>query len=139
MEGIGCSQDCGNCPFNRLALLHQGDAVDKFRVGMSFARFQLMHCGSLMQRTFDSRSDPRVKGFHPDAWQRKLLDVVDKRDSALVVAPTSSGKTLVSFYSMQCVLEQNRKENRFSRFVAYVCPTKALVNQVCSFAMLVTT
>ena len=79
----------------------------------------------------------------------------------LVVAPTSSGKTMVSYYVMQTVHANNLnpkadkdKETKSSKrkiantsseskesqesdhgVVVYVCPTKALVNQVCELAV----
>ncbi len=40
-----------------------------------------------MERSFDSRPDDRVK-FEPDAWQREVLDKLDRDESVLVVAPT---------------------------------------------------
>ena len=40
-----------------------------------------------MERSFDSRPDDRVK-FEPDAWQREVLDKLDREESVLVVAPT---------------------------------------------------
>jgi len=40
-----------------------------------------------MDRSFDSRPDDRVK-FEPDAWQREVLDKLDREESVLVVAPT---------------------------------------------------
>jgi len=100
-------------------------------VEMSFATFQLAHCGHLMQRSFDSQKDPRVIGFSPDKWQRDLIDIVDKGDSALVVAPTSSGKTFISYYTMKKILDGN-KQSKYSKakLVVYVAPTKALLRQV---------
>merc|ERR1712000_76776 len=101
-------------------------------LNMTFAQFQLLHCGHLMQRSFNSKPDPRVIGFKPDAWQRELLDIVDSKQSALVVAPTSSGKTFISYYTMKQVIEENKKSKYASKaqLVIYIAPTKALVRQV---------
>ncbi|RYP47761.1 hypothetical protein DL768_006229 [Monosporascus sp. mg162] len=86
--------------------------------------FQLEHCGPYMERSFESAPDPRVP-FHPDAWQRKVLDAIDADKSLFVVAPTSSGKTFISFYAMKRVLQANDDD-----VLVYVAPTKALVNQI---------
>ncbi|RYP11257.1 hypothetical protein DL765_007837 [Monosporascus sp. GIB2] len=86
--------------------------------------FQLEHCGPYMERSFQSAPDPRVP-FHPDAWQRKVLDAIDADKSLFVVAPTSSGKTFISFYAMKKVLQANDDD-----ILVYVAPTKALVNQI---------
>merc|ERR1712228_129370 len=103
-------------------------------IGSSYARFQMEHCGPYMIRGVGSRPDPRVNGFYPDEWQVKLLDVVDMRYSALVVAPTSSGKTFVSYYCMKEILQQNKsiKNPRDKGIVVYVSPTKALTWQACA-------
>ncbi|RYP74478.1 hypothetical protein DL771_002952 [Monosporascus sp. 5C6A] len=86
--------------------------------------FQLEHCGPYMERSFESAPDPRVP-FHPDAWQRKVLDAIDADKSLFVVAPTSSGKTFISFYAMKKVLQTNDDD-----VLVYVAPTKPLVNQI---------
>jgi len=101
-------------------------------VGLPSYRFQLMYAGHLMVRNVDSAPDDRVSGFYPDKWQRDLLDVVDKKESALVVAPTSSGKTFVSYYAMKQALFDNKNIKRSTdrSIIVYVSPTKALVNQV---------
>ncbi|KAI4223032.1 MAG: hypothetical protein LQ349_007511 [Xanthoria aureola] len=87
--------------------------------------FQLLHCGPYMDRNLDSMPDPRVKTFNPDGWQRKVLDELDADRSIFVVAPTSAGKTFISFYAMEKVLRRNDDS-----VLVYVAPTKALVNQI---------
>ena len=94
-------------------------------IGMSWIDFQLLHLGPELEREVGSTPDNRVEGFVPDDWQRELFDSVDKRQSVLVVAPTSSGKTYASYYCMERVLRESN-----DGVVVYVAPTKALVNQV---------
>lgn len=86
--------------------------------------FQLSYCGPYLERGFDSRPDARVP-FSPDAWQRTVLDAIDANKSLFVVAPTSAGKTFISFYAMKKVLQSNDDD-----VLVYVAPTKALVNQI---------
>ncbi|KAG8453849.1 hypothetical protein GDO86_000465 [Hymenochirus boettgeri] len=104
---------------------YDDDKKIKCTVGIGAARFQLQHMGPYLLR--DDRTDPdvRVPHFIPDTWQRKLLDVVDNNESAVIVAPTSSGKTYASYYCMEKVLSQGHEG-----VVVYVSPTKALVNQI---------
>ena len=87
-------------------------------------RFQLLHCGPYMDRNLNSAPDSRVP-FEPDGWQRKVLDELDANRSLFVVAPTSSGKTFISFYAMEKILRNNDES-----VLVYVAPTKALVNQI---------
>ncbi|KAI0593604.1 hypothetical protein F4775DRAFT_586672 [Biscogniauxia sp. FL1348] len=86
--------------------------------------FQLQYCGPYLERSFDSQRDPRVP-FDPDAWQRTVLDGIDENKSLFIVAPTSSGKTFISFYAMKKVLQADD-----DGVLVYVAPTKALVNQI---------
>ncbi|TNY21481.1 DEAD/DEAH box helicase [Rhodotorula diobovata] len=86
--------------------------------------WQLRTMGEYMARELDSRPDPRVN-FEPDAWQREVLDNIDEDKSMLIVAPTSSGKTFISFAAMERVLRESDEG-----VVVYVAPSKALVNQV---------
>eukprot|EP00892_Ulva_mutabilis_P001356 jgi/Ulvmu1/11220/UM072_0057.1 len=95
------------------------------------AEWQLRHAGAHLTRTIDAQPDSRVN-FVPDLWQVKMLDAVDARQSLLVVAPTSSGKTFVSYYTMRAVLEANvrlLKAGKSLQRVVFVMPTKALIIQ----------
>lgn len=89
-----------------------------------YRALQLEYGGPYMDRRFDSQPDDRVR-FEPDAWQRKVLDSIDANNSLLVIAPTSAGKTFISFYAMKKVLEESDDS-----VLVYVAPTKALVNQI---------
>lgn len=95
------------------------------KIGLSQSEFQLEHCGPYMDRMLDAKPDPRVSSFVPDGWQRDVLDQLDADKSVFVVAPTSAGKTFISFYAMEQIL---RADN--DGVLVYVAPTKALVNQI---------
>ncbi|PTB69676.1 P-loop containing nucleoside triphosphate hydrolase protein [Trichoderma citrinoviride] len=89
-----------------------------------FQHLQLEFAAPYMDRRFDSQPDQRVP-FNPDAWQIKVLNSIDANNSLLVIAPTSAGKTFISFYAMKKVLEDSD-----DGVLVYVAPTKALVNQI---------
>lgn len=91
---------------------------------LDFQAFQLLHCGPLMDRHTGGQPDDRVD-FEPDKWQKEVLDELDKNHSIFVVAPTSAGKTFISFYAMSKVLQEDD-----TGVLVYVAPTKALVNQI---------
>merc|ERR1719181_1054380 len=62
---------------------------------------------------------PFLKSWRLDAWQKKVLRHIDAGKSAVVCAPTSSGKTVISTYT--CVANDR---------VLFVVPTEPLVWQV---------
>ncbi|KAK8089884.1 hypothetical protein PG997_004845 [Apiospora hydei] len=97
---------------------------EDLRLPLAAVEFQLQYCGPYLERSFDSRKDERVS-FSPDAWQRDVLDAIDAEKSLLVIAPTSAGKTFISFYAMKKVLQVDD-----DGVIVYVAPTKALVNQI---------
>ncbi|KIX99109.1 uncharacterized protein Z520_05570 [Fonsecaea multimorphosa CBS 102226] len=92
---------------------------------LSPLEFQLVHAGPFFDRDMGSEPDHRVRDFEPDKWQRDVLDQIDAKKSVFVVAPTSAGKTFISFYAMKQVLEADD-----DGVLVYVAPTKALVNQI---------
>lgn len=100
----------------------KSEVADTTKLGVSSEEFQLLHCGPWMDRNMDSKQDVRVP-FEPDGWQRKVLDLLDGDHSALVVAPTSAGKTFIAFYAMEKILKEND-----DNILVYVAPTKALVS-----------
>jgi ATP-dependent RNA helicase DDX60 len=55
--------------------------------------WQLRLFGEFMDRSMDSKPDPRV-AFEPDGWQREVLDAIDQNGSLLVVGRSF----LVSFF-----------------------------------------
>ncbi|KAI5190515.1 ATP-dependent RNA helicase DDX60 [Nematocida sp. AWRm77] len=86
--------------------------------------FLMRSAGDKLKRTLDSRPDSRLL-FEPDRWQYDLLNIVEAEESAVICAPTSSGKTFICYYAMEKVLRDSN-----DNIVVFVAPTKALVNQV---------
>ncbi|TVY82683.1 putative helicase [Lachnellula suecica] len=99
-------------------------SASSLKTDMPQHEFQLNYCGPYMDRMLDAVPDPRVS-FMPDGWQRDVLDQLDANKSVFVVAPTSAGKTFISFYAMEQVLRAGN-----DGVLVYVAPTKALVNQI---------
>jgi superfamily II RNA helicase len=66
----------------------------KVRIPSSPVEFQLRFCGPFMEKALDAMPDERVQ-FVPDGWQRRVLDILDKNESVIAVAPTSAGKTFI--------------------------------------------
>ncbi|TPX36142.1 hypothetical protein SmJEL517_g01613 [Synchytrium microbalum] len=111
--------------FEPVPLLKKNKAIYEFMtLKEDPIEFQLRCMGEYMTRSLDSQPDSRVD-FEPDKWQREVLDGIDNDESMLIVAPTSSGKTFISFAAMERVLRESD-----DGIVVYVAPTKALVNQV---------
>lgn len=73
-----------NFDFVKLVKSKSGHAVNKWmRITEPSVVWQLRLFGEYMDRSMDSSSDPRVS-FKPDAWQRKVLDCLDRNESVLV-------------------------------------------------------
>ncbi|KYQ93080.1 putative RNA helicase of the SKI2 subfamily [Tieghemostelium lacteum] len=105
--------------------LTYGNYDPSFDQNHSSVCYQMKHSHDTLVRSTGSSKDPRVKHFEPDDWQKSLLDIVDRNESALICAPTSSGKTFISFYCFEKILRESN-----DGIVVYVSPTKALVNQM---------
>ena len=88
--------------FDPISLSNNKRASNALECSNCPIEFQMIYCGEFMDRRLDSSVDCRVP-FEPDGWQKKILDKIDSRESMLVVAPTSSGKTFIAFYAMQKV------------------------------------
>eukprot|EP01004_Peranema_trichophorum_P002713 NODE_174_length_3363_cov_74.086420_g5_i1.p1 GENE.NODE_174_length_3363_cov_74.086420_g5_i1~~NODE_174_length_3363_cov_74.086420_g5_i1.p1 ORF type:complete len:802 (-),score=195.98 NODE_174_length_3363_cov_74.086420_g5_i1:4-2409(-) len=104
--------------------LPKASTIAVLNVQQSTPRLLLRHMGHLLKRPMSDTEDHRV-GFRPDFWQQQLLDVIDNNESALVSAPTSSGKTFISFYCMKKVLRGSD-----DGLVIFVAPNKQLAHQV---------
>ena len=89
-------------------------AAKKLRKELELAEFQLARMHDRLPPL--SRF---LKGWRLDAWQKKVLRHIDNGKSAVVCAPTSSGKTVISTYT--CVANER---------VLFVVPTEPLVWQV---------
>lgn len=123
------SKTAGKRPltFRPVELAHQDrskPALYPFlRLPIDFTTFQLEYYGVYMDRAMDGQPDSRVP-FIPDAWQRAVLDHLDKRESVVVLAPTSAGKTVISYYAIEQVLRESD-----DGVLVYVVPTNALVKE----------
>eukprot|EP00873_Tetraselmis_striata_P028095 jgi/Tetstr1/448359/TSEL_035641.t2 len=97
--------------------------------------FQLRYLGPLLQRPVPNAVKITVGShtFKPDNWQLRMIDAVDREQSLLAVAPTSSGKTFISYYCIERILQHNKnKPKQMHHRVVFVMPTRALVNQTCA-------
>ncbi len=110
--------------FNEKENFHSSSEND-YHLPQSFIRFQMDVLGDYLVNERDKVEDNRSKIFTPDKWQVKFMDAIDKNESIIITAPTSSGKTYASFYAMEKVV----KNWNSNSVLVYVSPTKALVNQ----------
>jgi len=71
--------------FVKLVRSKSGSPLYRFmRITEDPITWQLRLFGEFMDRSMGSKPDPRVS-FAPDAWQREVLDCLDKSESVLVV------------------------------------------------------
>ena len=68
------------------------------------------------------------RSFKLEDWQCEVLEAVDRAESAIVCAPTSSGKTLLSTYT--CTKAKTMYVDGSKGMVLFVLPTEVLVWQV---------
>jgi hypothetical protein len=109
------------CGFVELSSMISGKSNDPDKTWLNV---QLKQLSEYLVRD-EGEPDKRVRLFCPDGWQKNLLDIVDRHQSAIVVAPTSAGKTFIQYYVMEQVLSTDD-----IGVAVYVCPSKALCNQV---------
>jgi superfamily II DNA or RNA helicase len=70
----------------------------------------------------DSKPPAMKFSFELDGFQRAAIDCLERRESVLVAAHTSAGKTAVAQYAMAMAIRDNQR-------VIYTTPIKALSNQ----------
>lgn len=100
--------------FVKLVKSKSGSAVHKWmRIQEDPVVWQLRLFGEFVDRSMDSASDPRVS-FKPDAWQRKVLDCLDRNESVLVAGasePAECQLRALLTSSMQPRLVQERRSS----------------------------
>lgn len=103
-----------------------GDARGNFKDSLKYARKILNGKENIISFQLTEMSDrlPPLsrynRKFKLEEWQCSILDAIDNRRSAVVCAPTSSGKTLLSTYT--CKLARGT--------VLFVLPSEVLVWQI---------
>lgn len=75
-------------------------------------RFQMEECGPFLLKDAKPHyySHPDVP-FIPDEWQKNVLNHINLNKSCLIVAPTSSGKSFISFYTISHVLKLHNNDS----------------------------
>ncbi len=75
-----------------------------------------------LSRPYDPANPAKAYAFELDTFQRKSVEVMERRESVLVAAHTSAGKTVVAEYAIAMALRDKQR-------VVYTSPLKALSNQ----------
>ena len=106
--------------FVKLVRSKSGRPLYKFmRITEDPVTWQLRLFGEFMDRSMGSKPDPRVS-FAPDAWQRDVLDCLDKNESVLVVGRCPSGVPFDSFISQRHSIKhppvRGKPSSRFMRW-----------------------
>lgn len=107
-------------------LLKDGDGRGSYKDSLKHARKLMKGKDNLISFQLTEMSDrlPPLsrynRTFKLEEWQCAILDAIDHRQSAVVCAPTSSGKTLLSTYT--CKIANGT--------VLFVLPSEALVWQI---------
>jgi ATP-dependent RNA helicase DOB1 len=71
---------------------------------------------------YDDKNPAKVYPFRLDTFQQKSVEVMEQRESVMVAAHTSAGKTVVAEYAIAMALRDGQR-------VVYTSPLKALSNQ----------
>eukprot|EP00538_Stauroneis_constricta_P012852 CAMPEP_0119555370 /NCGR_PEP_ID=MMETSP1352-20130426/7612_1 /TAXON_ID=265584 /ORGANISM="Stauroneis constricta, Strain CCMP1120" /LENGTH=1273 /DNA_ID=CAMNT_0007602123 /DNA_START=127 /DNA_END=3948 /DNA_ORIENTATION=+ len=109
-----------------------GDSRGSYKDSLKYARKLMNGKENLITFQLNDMADrlPPLsrynRKFQLEDWQCSILDAIDKKKSAVVSAPTSSGKTLLSTYTCSHI----RKSGKGT--VLFVLPSEVLVWQVAS-------
>ncbi len=111
---------------NLKSIYKDGDDRGNFKDSLKYARKLMKSKTNIITYQLTDMPDrlPPLsrynRHFKLEEWQCAILGAIDKRQSAVVCAPTSSGKTLLSTYT--CKVAKGT--------VLFVLPTEALVWQI---------
>ena len=87
-------------------------------------RFDYIDVGTNLRRQYMLPDDDDDMVIHPEPWQLQMLASLHARKSLVVVAPTSSGKTMSAEYAMRI-----SANSRGDQIGVFILPTNALVRQ----------
>lgn len=108
-----------------------GDARGNFKDSLKYARKMMKGKSNLITFQLTDMADrlPPLsrynRQFKLEDWQCAILEAIDNRQSSVVCAPTSSGKTLLSTYTCKKTSELEEKGP-----VLFVLPSEVLVWQI---------